>query len=569
MVIAVAFSSCITQDGIPEGEGPIAETGNGTLVLPGLSFSEAVDVVNTRADDPRAANFTVLITNVGNDRTYLDCTVSEMRDQFTDGTLELPVGNYNITVTSHQVKDAAWEEPYYRASQDFEITRGASTVIEDLVCKLANIMVSVKYTPEFLAQLTKGDGCVDIFFGTEKLTYSQTETRAGFFKADNDEGVAYEALYWEFSGTVDNVLIVDNGMVKPVKAGQHQILTFDIQKTPMPGEGEIEFDFSVSVSVETIDLNLNIDVTEEVVEPYNPAVEITSDYKDGKRHTIKKSELGTTALKMSLAAAEGLKNVYMTLTTDGNPTANAMLAGMGLTGTLDLANPGAMETLLTTAGLPVGSAVKGQERVNVDFTTLFALMFGMGSIPEVNIEVYVYDNAGNPASVTLQFALVDDSAPATIVISGLDGFVLDVPQIIYTTDATQPTVGVEMTVPGKIALLTCEIVSEFPAFTPQGLQDVGLTNKLNLTYPGDFEAAIQGLGLPCGAGYGATAEDIERTAVLGKTSLTVDVSGFLPLIMALYDDSYGPFDVEFVMTVEDELGESASRSIMLHVEKSR
>jgi hypothetical protein len=563
---AVLLSSCITQNGIPQAEEP--QNATGTFVLPQLSFSEAIDVVNTtRADDPRVANFLVTITDRSNGSEYLAGTVTEIKEQAVDGALRLPVGNYTITITSHNVEDVAWEEPYYRATQNFEIVKDTQTELANMVCKLSNIAVSVKYTAALLAELTKNDGEVDVFFGTEKLTYGQTETRAGFFKADNSEGVAYEALYWEFSGTVDGEPMVDNGLVKPVQAGQHQILTFDIQKTPIPGEGEIQFEFTISVSVQTIDLNLNIDVTEEVVEPYNPAVEIISDYKDGQRHVIKKSELSSIPVRMTLGAAAGLKNVYLALSVKGNDTAAGMLASMGLDKTIDLANPGAMETLFASVGLPVGSAVKGQQRVNVDFATLFAGLFALGAVPELDIKVDVYDSADNIASTTLMFELKDDTVPATIEIEGMDGFVLDEWQTIYKQDATQPTVGVEMTVPGKIAILTCRIVSEYPAFTPGELAGLGLTDNLNLTYPGDFEATIQALGLPCGSGYGSTPEQIESTAVLGKTSLAVDISGFLPLITMLYDDT--PFDVEFVMTVEDEAGETASRSIMLHVEYSR
>jgi hypothetical protein len=566
MVVTMATSSCINHDGIPQGAESTEPTG--TFVLPRLTFSEAIDITTaTRADDPRADDFTVVITNRLTGRRHLDCTVSEMREEFVNGVLELPAGGYNITVASHQVKDAAWDEPYYFASQDFEIAKDTRTEIDDLVCKLSNIMVSVEYTPAFLAMLTKGDGEVDVFFGTERLTYTQTETRSGFFKADNDEGVAYEALYWEFSGTVDGESVVDNGLVKPVAAGQHQILTFDICKTPIPGDGQIQFEFTVSVSVRTIDLNLNIDITEDIVEPYNPAVGITSEYTDGQRHKIKKSEAGTAPVRMSLAAESGLKNVYLTLSVDGNPAASGMLTTMGLDKTFDLANPGDMETLFLSVGLPVGSVVKGQPRVNVDFTTLFASLFTLGAIPKVDIEVNVYDSTGNLASATLLFELVDDTVAATIEIEGMDGFKLDEWQTIYKNDPTQPTVGVEMTVPGKIALLTCRIVSEYPAFTPEELSGLGLTDNLNLTYPGDYEAIIQGLGLPCGSGYGSSPAQIESTAVLGKTSLAVDISGFLPLITMLYTGT--PFDVEFVMTVQDEAGETASRSIMLHVEGSR
>lgn len=578
LAVAVAAPSCINQEGIPERDsGQTEENGpKGTLKLSELGFSEAVEVTHTRADDPRTAGFQVLIVNT-NGREYLNCTVSEMRTQFTNGEIELPVGNYTITVESHKVKNAAWDEPYYFVSKDFEIEKGKTNELEDLVCKLSNIMVSVSFTPEFLEMLTKDDGNVDVYFGTERLSYSVDEKRAGYFKADNDEGEAYESLYWEFSGTVEGDLLKDRGLIKPAKAGLHHILTFDIKKTPLPGEGKVQFKLDVSVEVEVVDLNLNIDVTEEVLEEYNSAVQITSDYKDGQRHVLKQTESGDASLKASFSAEEGLRNVFVTITAEGNDETAAWLTSKKLDETFDLANPGEMEGLLTSYGLPVGAAVKGLERLNIDFAGLLPDLFGFGSTPQVDIAVYVYDSQNNPASATLRFELKDDSVPATIVIEGMDGFILNEPQTLYNTGTNPTVVGVLMQVPNKIAELSCLIVSEFPAFTREGLEDLHLTDDLNLAYPGQYASAIQGLGLPCGEGYDIAyvkeevdepdPVEVEKTRVLGKTELNVDISMFVPLITMLYDPDLGDFDVNFVLTVKDELGEEASSTIMFHVVK--
>jgi hypothetical protein len=149
----------------------------------------------------------------------------------------------------------------------------------------------------------------------------------------------------------------------------------------------------------------------------------------------------------------------------------------------------------------------------------------------------------------------EQPAAATIEIKGIDGFVLDKAQTIHATATTQPKVGVEITAPGKIASLTCQIVSEYPAFSAAALAAMGMTDKFDLVNPGALAPVLTGLGLPNG------------DAVLGKTSLKVDVSSFIPMITMLYNEAAGSFDVSFVIAVEDEAGTKASSSMMLHVEK--
>jgi hypothetical protein len=148
-----------------------------------------------------------------------------------------------------------------------------------------------------------------------------------------------------------------------------------------------------------------------------------------------------------------------------------------------------------------------------------------------------------------------DEQSAAIEIKGIGGFVLDTPQTIHAAAATQPTVGVEITAPGKIASLSCQIVSEYPAFSAAALAAMGMTDKFDLVNPGALAPVLAQLGLPSG------------DAVLGKTSLTVNVSPFIPMITMLYSEAAGAFDVSFVIAVEDEAGTKASSSMMLHVEK--
>ena len=67
-----------------------------------------------------------------------------------------PVGTYTIKVASCEETPAAWEAPLFLGSQTFEIRKNEVTDVQTVVCKLANIAVSVTCTDELVAA-SEGD----------------------------------------------------------------------------------------------------------------------------------------------------------------------------------------------------------------------------------------------------------------------------------------------------------------------------------------------------------------------------------------------------------------------------
>ena len=93
-------------------------------------------------------------------------------------SIELPVGTYTVKASSagFDGSEAAWEAPYYTASQSVTIAQGKGETVK-LTCTLANVKVTVKYAPELLAAFQSVAATVN------EQAFSNNETRSCYFPA--------------------------------------------------------------------------------------------------------------------------------------------------------------------------------------------------------------------------------------------------------------------------------------------------------------------------------------------------------------------------------------------------
>ena len=131
----------------------------------------------------------------------LECTVARFNEQYADGILTLSPGNYTVTVTSPGSEKAAWDQPVYGVTKEFTIMEEVLTPVE-LVCRLTNMMVSVKLSETFKSELSAYSIIItgDYEDGEASLTWSSAdedaESRAGYF--------AVAPLTVEIQGTRDD-----------------------------------------------------------------------------------------------------------------------------------------------------------------------------------------------------------------------------------------------------------------------------------------------------------------------------------------------------------------------------
>ena len=88
----------------------------------------------------------VRIVSTDDQSSHFDGTYAELQAELAAGPKEMPIGNYEISVCSHrteEIQSAAWNAPVYGTTYSFSITKGATTQIEEIVCTLQNIKVTL------------------------------------------------------------------------------------------------------------------------------------------------------------------------------------------------------------------------------------------------------------------------------------------------------------------------------------------------------------------------------------------------------------------------------------------
>ncbi len=106
-------------------------------------------------------------------------TVEETDDWTTLAkAIELPVGKYTIEASSagFDGKTAGWDKPYYAAKETVDIKANTNTS-KEIICKLANVLVTVEFSDEFRAAFRSAVvGVSDKSNSDNKVTFEMRQT---------------------------------------------------------------------------------------------------------------------------------------------------------------------------------------------------------------------------------------------------------------------------------------------------------------------------------------------------------------------------------------------------------
>lgn len=170
-VAAFVAAGCVNEEP-PYKEEPKPTPGDATgfLSVSGLSMRVVYDetdvrpddtsdqtqspqaVSGTRAEQPDVDGFIVEILDA-DDAQVLKKTYAELKQQLAE-PMKLPVGAYRMEVRSEEsTPDVAWEHPVYGATSSFTISKAQTTQLEEVVCTLQNIKVTVDYSSELAGML--------------------------------------------------------------------------------------------------------------------------------------------------------------------------------------------------------------------------------------------------------------------------------------------------------------------------------------------------------------------------------------------------------------------------------
>ena len=399
---AAAFTGC-SDNWVPEVEG----AGEGRL-----NTQSILAEVNTVEDEKEDEDVTKKATS----RSSIDLSpflVDVVRTSdnanvasWTYATMpQLPtfaVGSYEVQVRSRVLKDAEWSAPYYLGSQTFDIRNGEVTDVGPIVCKLANVRVTIDYGPKLLAA-TGGEGFTITVTSTPGvyLQYTGKETRSGYFAYTGQT-----TMVARFQGRVNGVDEDFSHVLENIAPGQHRKLTFRLNYNPNTPDDEVGTvdgqGIVVSCSTKTVSVDGSVIQEEDIQEsgdrpnqeekpkPEDPQpgdedkITFTSEtlandngnVLDDTPNNADDFGEGKKEAKIHIHSEAPIASLNVKIESDF--LSESMLSGVGLTSEFGLANPVKNGTDYTEGlkglGFKVGDEVKGETDLDFDITTFMPLI---------------------------------------------------------------------------------------------------------------------------------------------------------------------------------------------------
>ena len=176
----------------------------GTLSF--ASFQLDLDAA-TKADVAAPGNYSIIIKDA-QEKVVKTTTYTDVKS--SDGGVTLPAGKYTLEALSSEegVPAAAFEQPVYGISEEFNITAGQTTSIGVLTCTLLQVKVTVSYDDAFLASVTGAGKATVQVDPTAPLDFSMNyangvvsyDHAAGYFAVNNGSNTTMNVV---FSGLID------------------------------------------------------------------------------------------------------------------------------------------------------------------------------------------------------------------------------------------------------------------------------------------------------------------------------------------------------------------------------
>lgn len=174
---ALLATGCVNEDPAYKNNEPGTPpdpNAKGYLTLADMSMRVVVDTDTETQPDDTSDETAKPTTRAEEAQPDVDAYIVEIRDASGKqvlketygnlmvsigeaGRLELPVGSYTMEVRSEEAATtpaAEWERPVYFGSQEFIIEKNRTTSIDEVVCTLNNIKVTLMCSKDLADQLT-------------------------------------------------------------------------------------------------------------------------------------------------------------------------------------------------------------------------------------------------------------------------------------------------------------------------------------------------------------------------------------------------------------------------------
>lgn len=431
MLAAVAFvaAGCVNEEP-PYKEEPKPTPGDATgfLSVSGLSMRVVYDetdvrpddtsdqtqspqaVSGTRAEQPDVDGFIVEILDADNAQVFKK-TYAELKQQLAE-PMELPVGAYRMEVRSEEsTPDVAGEHPVYGATSSFTISKAQTTQLEEVVCTLQNIKVTVDYSSE-LAGMLADTSKATISLGQTSQEFLKTETRAAYFKSLDIENT----LDFNFDGVFADTDIPAqfSKQITGVKAGQWRKISVVINYAD---KGTLLFQVTVDNNI-IQDNSFVVDGTDNLLEelledPSAPAL-AWPGHDMSKPFTLTDAMFDDNGnciepFVFDLASPNGIESLRVNIASTSSQFM-ASMAAIQLPETFDLCALDASSPagiILKGFGYPVGGELKGQQAKSFNIAGQIKALYEFDGTHTFSFDMTDAKGVSTAAALTL---VVDKSA---------------------------------------------------------------------------------------------------------------------------------------------------------------
>lgn len=431
MLAAVAFvaAGCVNEEP-PYKEEPKPTPGDATgfLSVSGLSMRVVYDetdvrpddtsdqtqspqaVSGTRAEQPDVDGFIVEILDA-DDAQVLKKTYAELKQQLAE-PMKLPVGAYRMEVRSKEsTPDVAWEHPVYGATSSFTISKAQTTQLEEVVCTLQNIKVTVDYSSE-LAGMLADTSKATISLGQTSQEFLKTETRAAYFKSLDIENTLVFNFDGVFAGT--DIPAQFSKQITGVKAGQWRKISVVINYAD---KGTLLFQVTVDNNI-IQDNSFVVDGTDNLLEelledPSAPAL-AWPGHDMSKPFTLTDAMFDDNGnciepFVFDLASPNGIESLRVNIASTSSQFM-ASMAAIQLPETFDLCALDASSPagiILKGFGYPVGGELKGQQAKSFNIAGQIKALYEFDGTHTFSFDMTDAKGVSTAAALTL---VVDKSA---------------------------------------------------------------------------------------------------------------------------------------------------------------
>ena len=428
-VAAFVAAGCVNEEP-PYKEEPKPTPGDATgfLSVSGLSMRVVYDetdvrpddtsdqtqspqaVSGTRAEQPDVDGFIVEILDADNAQVFKK-TYAELKQQLAE-PMELPVGAYRMEVRSEEsTPDVAWEHPVYGATSSFTISKAQTTQLEEVVCTLQNIKVTVDYSSE-LAGMLADTSKATISLGQTSQEFLKTETRAAYFKSLAIENT----LDFNFDGVFadTNIPAQFSKQITGVKAGQWRKISVVINYAD---KGTLLFQVTVDNNI-IQDNSFVVDGTDNLLEelledPSAPAL-AWPGHDMSKPFTLTDAMFDDNGnciepFVFDLASPNGIESLRVNIASTSSQFM-ASMAAIQLPETFDLCALDASSPagiILKGFGYPVGGELKGQQAKSFNIAGQIKALYEFDGTHTFSFDMTDAKGVSTAAALTL---VVDKSA---------------------------------------------------------------------------------------------------------------------------------------------------------------